>query len=84
MKTEITTNLVNFYANSIDSIGVVENLSAFMEITASQDEEIASIIAESQIGWDELECDEDGATKEQSTKMDAYLEKISNEILDVL
>lgn len=82
LKSEIENNLVNYYANSITSSDFVKNhISKFVEISEEKEEEICNILALSQRGWDNIECDAEGATKEQDAEMDSYIESVTSEIL---
>lgn len=82
LKSEIENNLVIYYANSISSSDFVNNhISKFVSLNEEKEEEICDILAQSQRGWDSIECDAEGATKEQDAEMDEYLDKTASEIL---
>jgi hypothetical protein len=84
LKSEIENNLVNYYANSITSSDFVSNhIRKFISIDEEKEEKICDVLAQSQIGWNNIECDVEGATKEQDAKMDEYLEKVASEILEI-
>lgn len=82
--SEIENNLVNYYANSITSSDFVNNrIRKFVSIDEEKEEKICDVLAQSQRGWDNIECDAEGATKEQDAEMDKYIEKVTLEILKI-
>lgn len=84
LKSEIENNLVNYYANSITSSDFVKNhISKFVEINEEKEEKICDVLAQSQRGWDSIECDVEGATKEQDAEMDAYIDSVTAEIIAI-
>ena len=84
LKSEIENNLVNYYANSITSSDFVNNhIRKFVSIDKEKEEKICDVLAQSQRGWDNIECDAEGATKEQDAEMDKYLEEVTFEILEI-
>ena len=84
LKSEIENNLVNCYANSITSSDFVENhIRKFVSVDEQKEEKICDVLAESQRGWDSLECDKEGATKEQDAEIDKHLAELTAEILEI-
>lgn len=84
LKSEIENNLVNYYANSITSSDFVNNhMRKFVSIDEEKEEKICDVLAQSQRGWDNIECDAEGATQEQDAEMDKYLEEVTSGILEI-
>lgn len=86
-KTEVENNLVEYFANSVSSEKFVEKYiipNTTRLVTDSEVQEICEILAQSQKGWEALDCDSEGATKEQEQAMDAYIDRITSEIMDVV
>ena len=84
LKSEIENNLVNYYANSITSSDFVNNhIRKFVSIDEEKEEKICDVLSQSQRGWDNLECDAEGATQEQDAEMDEYLEEVTSGILEI-
>ena len=87
LKSEIENNLVNYFANDISSQEFVKKHilnQTTIELGEKKEAEICEILAKSQSDWDAMPCDAEGATKEQDAKIDSFLNKISNEILDIV
>ena len=87
LKSEIENNLVNYFANNISSQEFVNKHilnQTTIELGEKKEAEICEILAQSQSDWDAMPCDAEGATKEQDAKMDTFLSKISNDILDIV
>lgn len=70
--------LVYYYTNCITSDGVLRKA----KITPT--DELTDIIKESQREWDNLPCDEDGATLEQDKAMTKHLNDVADRIIDTI
>jgi len=74
MKT-INEIIINYFAN----MNVNKQIKD-LQINEQQETQIRQILSENQKDWENLPCDEDGASEEQLTVMDEFLNKIENEI----
>lgn len=86
-KTEIENNLIEYFANSISSEKFVEKYivpNTTQLVGDSKVQEICEILAQGQRGWEALDCDSEGATKEQDQAMDAYIDRVTSEIMAVI
>lgn len=67
--------LIQYASNDISSSDIADMLNL------SDDIRVANILTDFQSDWDQCECDDEGATKEQDKAMDALLEATAKELL---
>lgn len=73
-KDQLTRMLTEYAINAITSSAIEEALGI---------NDASNIIRSFQQEWDNVECDEEGCSKEQDAQLDAILEDYADQLLDV-
>ena len=77
-KDEMTALLLDYCSNTIPASTIVEKLNA----SEVDEQDISQILGDFQQDWDELECDQEGFTKEQDIEADELLDRTVNQLFE--
>lgn len=84
LKEQIESQLVNYYGNTINMDTFIERvILPHFQVSVEKIEEIQDLVSESQFGWDNLDCDIEGATTAQQKEIDRFLSETIDTIIEI-
>jgi len=80
----LEVNMIAFLSNAKSETSIInEVIRPVTSVSEEQEQAIADILGLTQQEWDEADCDDEGATKEQDVVLDRIIEDAASSIAEL-
>ena len=80
----LEVEMINYLSNTSDSsTAIIEVLRPLTSVSEEQEQAITDILNLTQQEWDDADCDDEGATKEQDAVLDKIIEDAACSIAEL-